>query len=237
MDKKSFWIGGRHAVEAALNNKNREIVRVVSLQEIKVASKRIEIQIENKKFFNKIFMDKDLAHQGIAALIKPLKEHSLEEEIKNNNLKNLIALDGITDTRNVGSIIRNAVAFNIDGIIVNKKEINQDSQAMYKAASGAMENIKIFPVSNITNYIKLLKKNDFWVIGFDSDAKKNFEKFKWFKKNLLIFGSENKGIGKNLLSNCDEVLKINISNKIDSLNVSCATSAVLCNLNSNCFSD
>ena len=237
MDKKSFWIGGRHAVEAALNNKNREIVRVVSLQEIKVASKRIEIQIENKKFFNKIFMDKDLAHQGIAALIKPLKEHSLEEEIKNNNLKNLIALDGITDTRNVGSIIRNAVAFNIDGIIVNKKEINQDSQAMYKAASGAIENIKIFPVSNITNYIKLLKKNDFWVIGFDSNAKRNFEKFKWFKKNLLIFGSENKGIGKNLLSNCDEVLKINISNKIDSLNVSCATSAVLCNLNSNCFSD
>ena len=237
MDKKSFWIGGRHAVEAALNNKNREIVRVVSLQEIKVASKRIEIQIENKKFFNKIFMDKDLAHQGIAALIKPLKEHSLEEEIKNNNLKNLIALDGITDTRNVGSIIRNAVAFNIDGIIVNKKEINQDSQAMYKAASGAMENIKIFPVSNITNYIKLLKKNDFWVIGFDSNAKRNFEKFKWFKKNLLIFGSENKGIGKNLLSNCDEVLKINISNKIDSLNVSCATSAVLCNLNSSRFSD
>ena len=237
MDKKSFWIGGRHAVEAALNNKNREIVRVVSLQEIKVASKRIEIQIENKKFFNKIFMDKDLAHQGIAALIKPLKEHSLEEEIKNNNLKNLIALDGITDTRNVGSIIRNSVAFNIDGIIVNKKEINQDSQAMYKAASGAMENIKIFPVSNITNYIKLLKKNDFWVIGFDSNAKRNFEKFKWFKKNLLIFGSENKGIGKNILSNCDEVLKINISNKIDSLNVSCATSAVLCNLNSNCFSD
>jgi 23S rRNA (guanosine2251-2'-O)-methyltransferase len=237
VDKKSFWIGGRHAVEAALNNKNREIVRVVSLQEIKVASKRIEIQIENKKFFNKIFMDKDLAHQGIAALIKPLKKHSLEEEIKNNNLKNLIALDGITDTRNVGSIIRNAVAFNIDGIIVNKKEINQDSQAMYKAASGAMENIKIFPVSNITNYIKLLKKNDFWVIGFDSNAKRNFEKFKWFKKNLLIFGSENKGIGKNLLSNCDEVLKINISNKIDSLNVSCATSAVLCNLNSNCFSD
>ena len=237
MDKKSFWIGGRHAVEAALNNKNREIVRVVSLQEIKIASKRIEIQIENKKFFNKIFMDKDLAHQGIAALIKPLKEHSLEEEIKNNNLKNLIALDGITDTRNVGSIIRNAVAFNIDGIIVNKKEINQDSQAMYKAASGAMENIKIFPVSNITNYIKLLKKNDFWVIGFDSNAKRNFEKFKWFKKNLLIFGSENKGIGKNLLSNCDEVLKINISNKIDSLNVSCATSAVLCNLNSNRFSD
>ena len=237
MDKKSFWIGGRHAVEAALNNKNREIVRVVSLQEIKVASKRIEIQIENKKFFNKIFMDKDLAHQGIAALIKPLKEHSLEEEIKNNNLKNLIALDGITDTRNVGSIIRNAVAFNIDGIIVNKKEINQDSQAMYKAASGAMENIKIFPVSNITNYIKLLKKNDFWVIGFDSNAKRNFEKFKWFKKNLLIFGSENKGIGKNLLSNCDEVLKINISKKIDSLNVSCATSAVLCNLNSSRFSD
>ena len=237
MDKKSFWIGGRHAVEAALNNKNREIVRVVSLQEIKVASKRIEIQIENKKFFNKIFMDKDLAHQGIAALIKPLKEHSLEEEIKNNNLKNLIALDGITDTRNVGSIIRNSVAFNIDGIIVNKKEINQDSQAMYKAASGAMENIKIFPVSNITNYIKLLKKNDFWVIGFDSNAKRNFEKFKWFKKNLLIFGSENKGIGKNLLSNCDEVLKINISKKIDSLNVSCATSAVLCNLNSSRFSD
>lgn len=237
MDKKSFWIGGRHAVEAALNNKNREIVRVVSLQEIKVASKRIEIQIENKKFFNKIFMNKDLAHQGIAALIKPLKEHSLEEEIKNNNLKNLIALDGITDTRNVGSIIRNAVAFNIDGIIVNKKEINQDSQAMYKAASGAMENIKIFPVSNITNYIKLLKKNDFWVIGFDSNAKRNFEKFKWFKKNLLIFGSENKGIGKNLLSNCDEVLKINISKKIDSLNVSCATSAVLCNLNSSRFSD
>ena len=233
MDKKSFWIGGRHAVEAALNNKNREVVKLISLHEIKLSSKKIEIQIENKKFFNKIFQDKDLAHQGIAALIRPLKECLLEDEIKNNNLKNLIALDGITDTRNIGSIIRNAVAFNIDGIIANKKELNKESPSMYKAASGAMENIKIFSVSNITHYIRLLKKNDFWIIGFDSVSKKNFEDFKWFNKNLLIFGSENNGIGRNLLNNCDEVLKINISNKIESLNVSCATSAVLCNFNSN----
>ena len=233
--KNSYWIVGKHSVNAVLQSPDREIIEIISLKQenFNYNNKKFSYKIVNQKFFNKILDNKEIAHQGIAALVKPLKKLNFLEEIKKKELKNLIMLDEITDTRNIGSIMRNALAFNIDGIIINEKDFNEKSQSMHKASSGSLEKIKIFQVSNLSNALDQLKKNNYWIIGLDGKANEQVENFNWFDKNVLVFGSENKGIRKNILSKCDKVLKISISNKIESLNVSSATSAVLLLLNLN----
>ena len=233
--KNSYWIVGKHSVNAILQNPSREIIEIISLKKeyFKHNNKKISYKIVNQKTFSKILDNNEIAHQGIAALVRPLKKLNFLEEIKKKELKNLIMLDEITDTRNIGSIMRNALAFNIDGIIINEKDFNEKSQSMHKASSGSLEKIKIFQVSNLSNAVDQLKKNNYWIIGLDGKANENVESFDWFDQNVFIFGSENKGIRKNILSKCDKVLKINISNKIESLNVSSATSAALLLLNLN----
>lgn len=229
----SYWIIGKHAVHSAILNHDREIIKVISLKkDYFLDSTLVQYEIVSFKNFQKISNEKDVAHQGIAALVKPLKKLNFLENIKNDQkIKNIIILDEITDTRNIGSIIRTAVAFNIQAIIVNDKDFKESSQAMYKAASGSIEKIKIFKVSNLANAVDQLKKNNFWIMGLDLKAKNFIEDFQWFEKNALIFGSENKGIKKILLSKCDKLLKININKEIESLNVSNAVSATLSIMN------
>lgn len=230
----SYWIIGKHAVHAAILNPDREIIKVISLKkDYFLDGNLIQYEIVSFKNFQKISNEKDVAHQGIAVLVKPLKKLNFLENIKNDQkIKNIIVLDEITDTRNIGSIIRTAVAFNIQAIIVNDKDFKESSQAMHKAASGCIEKIKIFKVSNLSNAVDQLKKNNFWILGLDLKAKNFIEDFQWFEKNALIFGSENKGIKKILLSKCDKLLKININKEIESLNVSNAVSATLSIMNS-----
>ena len=76
-------------------------------------------------------------------------------------------LEEVTDPRNIGSIIRSAVAFNIDGIIVKERSFPSKSKLLYKSASGGTEHIKIFKVSNLNTSLKYLKTKDFWVSAFD----------------------------------------------------------------------
>ena len=110
---------------------------------------------------------------------------------------NFIALDEVTDPRNIGSIIRTAAAFNIDGLIVKDRSFPSKSKALHKSASGATEHLNIFKVSNINSTLIYLKKKNFWVSAFESHGKKDFTKHNWFGKNILLFGSEGFGLKKN----------------------------------------
>ena len=97
---------------------------------------------------------------------------------------------------------------------------------LYKSASGSIEHINIFKVSNLNTALSFLKKNNFWVSAFDSKVEKNFTKHNWSGKNVLIFGSESEGIREKTLSKADFKFKIKISNKIESLNISNSVSIV-----------
>jgi len=225
MNKKKVWIGGIHSVFAALTNKNRDIFEVVTLEKnSKLDNLKINYNIKNKKFFNKIFNNSHIAHQGIAALVSIPKYPDIN--IIKKEIMNVVILDNITDPMNIGTILRNCVAFNIKAI-VNEREFNDSSSSMIKASSGAIEKIKICKVKNLMNTIKTLKKDNFWIIGLDSNSKDSFENHSWNQKNAFIFGSEGKGIKNILKQNCDHLLKININSKINSLNVSSAVSAAL----------
>lgn len=221
--KEKFWVSGRHTINSILQYKKRRIYKVISSDE-KITKSIKGCELVHKSFFNKIFKDEDLVHQNIAAQIDLVEEKLIDHL---NNIKNILILDNVTDPRNIGSIFRSALAFNVDGVILKKGSYKDTSALMFKAASGATERLKIFNEVNISRAINLLKKNGFWIYGLDVGAKNIINKNTTFsKKNAFVFGSEEKGISHLIKNNCDELLKINISN-IDSLNISNAVAASL----------
>ena len=238
MKKTTFLIVGKHAVLEALKNPSRKIERVFLTED---AQKKINRENQNLNLFKKspVFYKSrkeldnlcgrdETAHQGLVAEVEQLEDITLKEfviENKKENL-NLIALEEVTDPRNIGSIIRSAVAFKIDGIIVKERSYPSKSKLLYKSASGGTEHIKIFKVSNINTALKFLKTKEFWVSAFDVNAKKDFTKHNWSGKNILLFGSEGFGIKAKTLENSDFRFKVEMNNKIESLNISNTVSVV-----------
>ena len=238
MKKSTFLIVGKHAVLEALKNPNRKIERVFLTED---AQKNLNRENQNLNLFKKISVfyksRKELdnlcgrdetAHQGLVAEVEQLEDFTLKEFISENKKKNinLIALEEVTDPRNIGSIIRCAVAFNIDGIIVKERSYPSKSKLLYKSASGGTEHIKVFKVSNINTALKFLKTKEFWVSAFDISAKKDFTKHNWQGKNILLFGSEGFGIKAKTLENSDFRFKVIINKNIESLNISNTVSVV-----------
>ena len=238
MKKTTFLIVGKHAVLEALKNPSRKIERVFVTED---AQKKINRENQNLNLFKKINIfyksRKELdnlcgrdetSHQGLVAEVEQLEEITLKEFIINNKKKNLnlIALEEVTDPRNIGSIIRSAVAFKMDGIIVKERSFPSKSKLLYKSASGGTEHIKIFKVSNLNTSLNYLKSKEFWVSAFNITAKKDFTKHDWKGKNVLLFGSEGYGIKAKTLENSDFRFKVNMNNNIESLNISNTVSVV-----------
>ena len=238
MKKTTFLIVGKHAVLEALKNPSRKIERVFVTED---AKKNINRENQNLNLFKKVnffFKSKkeldnlcgrdETAHQGLVAEVEQLEEITLKEFIVENKKKNLnfIALEEVTDPRNIGSIIRSAVAFRMDGIIVKERSFPSKSKLLYKSASGGTEHIKIFKVSNINTALKYLKSKEFWVSAFDVSATKDFTKNNWKGKNVLLFGSEGYGIKAKTLENSDFKFKVNMNDNIESLNISNTVSVV-----------
>jgi 23S rRNA (guanosine2251-2'-O)-methyltransferase len=149
-----------------------------------------------------------------------LEKPILKDFIKDQNNITFVCLDGVTDPRNIGSLIRSAASFDIDGIIIKERHFPDESKLMYKAASGAMEYINIFEVSNINSTLKNLKDKNFWVYGFDGKGDKIFTDIKWKGNNILLFGSEGSGMHEHTTKYADFLVKIDINKKIESLNIS-----------------
>ena len=241
MNKSSFFIIGQHAVIEALKNPKRKVLRVFLTEESKKNIHRkspninllndIKVYFKTKKELDKYSTKENLLHQGYVAEIEQLEKLVLKDFIKIKKNITLVCLDGVTDPRNIGSVIRSAASFNIDGIIVKERQFPNESKLMYKAASGAMEYINIFEVANINSTLKNLKEKNFWVYGFDGSGKKDFTDINWKGNNILLFGSEGFGLHKHTSKYSDFLVKININNKIESLNISNSASIVFHHLN------
>tara|TARA_B100000035_G_scaffold297456_1_gene290250 strand:- start:454 stop:1197 length:744 start_codon:yes stop_codon:yes gene_type:complete len=238
MKKTTFLIVGKHAVLEALKNPLRRIERVFLTEDAQKKLnrenqnlnlfKKINVFYKSRKELNNLCGKSEIAHQGLVAEVEQLEEITLKEFVIENKKENinLIALEEVSDPRNIGSIIRSAVAFNIDGIIVKERSYPSKSKLLYKSASGGAEHIKIFQVSNINTALKYLKTKEFWVSAFDISAKKDFTKHNWRGKNILLFGSEGFGIKAKTLENSDFRFKVNMDNNIESLNISNTVSIV-----------
>ena len=238
MKKTTFLIVGKHAVLEALKNPSRKIERVFLTEDSqKILNrenqnlnlfKKMNVFYKSRRELDNLCGRDETAHQGLVAEVEQLEEITLKEFVKENkkNNLNLIALEEVTDPRNIGSIIRSAVAFDIDGVIVKERSYPSKSKLLYKSASGGTEHIKIFQVSNINTALKFLKTKDFWVSAFDVSAKKDFTEHNWKGKNVLLFGSEGFGIKAKTLENSDFRFRVEINNNIESLNISNTVSVV-----------
>ena len=236
MNKSSFFIIGQHAVIEALKNPKRKVLRVFLTEESKKNIYRknpnknllddVKVYFKTKKELDKYSTKENLLHQGYVAEVEHLDKPILKDYIKSKNNMTFVCLDGVTDPRNIGSVIRSAASFNIDGIIIKERHFSNDSKLMYKAASGAIEYVNIFEVANINSTLKNLKEKNFWVYGFDGKGKKDFTDVDWKGNNILLFGSEGFGMHQHTSKYADFLVKINIDNKIESLNISNSASIV-----------
>ncbi len=241
MNKSSFFIIGQHAVLEALRNPKRKVLRVFLTEESKKNIHRkspnknllnnIKVYFKTKKELDKYSTKENLLHQGYVAEIEHLDKPSLKDFIKGKNNLTLVCLDGVSDPRNIGSLIRSAASFNIDGVIIKNRHFPNESKLMYKAASGAMEYVNIFEVSNINSTLKNLKDKNFWIYGFDGKGDKNFTNLEWKGNNILLFGSEGSGMHKHTSKYADFLVKIKIDNKIESLNISNSAAIVFHHIN------
>ncbi len=239
MKKTTFYIAGKHAVTEALKNPNRNVLRVFltedSKKKINIDNqslnllKNIKLYYKTKKELDRMCSKDEILHQGLIAEIKHLEKKNIKNYLMSNeNKKNItfVALEEVTDPRNIGSIIRSATSFNIAGIIVKERSFPSESKLLYKSASGCMEYINIFEVSNINTTLKYLKTKNFWICGFDKDAKKDFTEHDWKGNNVLLFGSEGYGLKYQTSRNSDFLLKIQINKQVESLNISNSASVV-----------
>ena len=241
MNKRTFFIIGKHAVIEALKNPNRKVLRVFLTEDSKKNIHRenqrdnllkdIKVYFKTKKELDKYSGNEDIQHQGYVAELEHVEDLSLKDFIKNKNNLTFVCLNEVTDPRNIGSIIRSAASFYIDGIIVKERHFPHESKLLYKSASGCVEHLNIFQVSNINTTLKYLKTRDFWVSAFSSHAKKDFTKHKWDGRNVLLFGSEGYGLKQKTLMHSDFEFKININENIESLNISNTVSIVCHHIN------
>ena len=230
MNKSSFFIIGQHAVIEALKNTKRKVLRVFLTEESKKNIHRkspkkdllkdVKVYFKTKKELDKYSTKENLLHQGYVAEIEHLEKLDLKGFVKEKKNITLVCLDGVTDPRNIGSLIRSATSFNIDGIIIKERHFPSESKLMYKAASGSIEYINIFEVSNINSTLKNLKDKNFWVYGFDGKGKKNFTDIEWKGNNILLFGSEGSGMHQHTSKYADFLVRIDINSNIESLNIS-----------------
>ena len=241
MNKSSFFIVGQHAVLEALKNPKRKVLRLFLTEESKKNIHRksqkknllqdVKVHFKTKKELDKYSTKENLLHQGYVAEIEHLEKPTLKDFIKNKDEITLVCLDGVTDPRNIGSLIRSAASFSIDGIIIKERNFPNESKLMYKAASGAMEYVNIFEISNINSTLKNLKEKNFWVYGFDGRGEKKFTDIEWRGNNILLFGSEGHGMHKHTSKYADFLVKIDIDKKIESLNISNSAAIVFHHLN------
>tara|TARA_B100001029_G_C14935101_1_gene379916 strand:+ start:69 stop:806 length:738 start_codon:yes stop_codon:yes gene_type:complete len=241
MNKSSYFIVGKHPVIEALRNKERKVLKIFLTEESKKTIHRespnnnllkdLKIFYKTKKELDNYCRNENILHQGFVAEVEKLEKIELKSFINNEKKLNFVCLAGATDPRNIGSIIRSASAFNIDAMIVRERDYPETSKLMHKAASGSIEHLNIIVVTNINSTLKYLREKNFWIYGFDSMGNKKLNDIKWEGNNVIVFGSEGYGMKKHTEKYLDFMVKIEINNKIESLNLSNSASIVFHHIN------
>ena len=190
--------------------------------------KKIKFSFVPKEKFRKY---KDKNHQGAVAILSPVSILSIDELISRtfSDKKTLtyLLLDGITDTRNFGAIIRTSLAAYVDGIIISQNNSAPINSDVVKTSSGAVFKIPIARVSNLKDAIIHLNSMNIDVYSLSEKGSNTIYDINFKKSIGIIMGSEDKGISKGIISLSQDTIKIPISNSIDSLNVSSAFSVVI----------
>lgn len=232
MDQNVELIYGRNPVKEALKaNRVKEVFisETFSDNDLLIELKSLNIKI-TKKNNNELSKMVDGVHQGIVAIIKRYEYSSFEDILRESKkVKNplIIMLDEINDPHNLGAIMRSADIFGVIGIIVKKHHQALLNATVAKTSAGAINFVKVAQVSNLSQSIKTLKDNGFWVISADGSGDTNYFDLKYDFPCVLVIGNEGRGISRLVLENSDYVVKIPMHGKINSLNASVAAAILM----------
>ena len=166
-------------------------------------------------------------HQGIVIECEMLAQPSLASWLDEKIDKPILLLDQITDPHNVGAILRSAAAFDVGAVIATDRNAPTEGGVMAKAASGALEVVPLITVTNLVQAIEKIKKSGYWIAGMDGNAKQTIAEAKLDSKTALVLGAEGSGLRRLTAEHCDYLVKLPMSGRIESLNVSNAAAVAL----------
>lgn len=222
-----YWMYGLHACHAALNNPKRSIhtIHILPKHESLIPQNhQRKIQIVTPKELDALFKD-SVVHQGIALKVDPLS-HILSNNWEEKSRSRYLVLDGLEDVHNLGAALRCAAAFDARGVIVQEEKNIHENGVLAKIASGALERVPLIKVVNISNTLKELKKQGFWILGFCEKGEDMHNQLKTFEHCVLVFGSEGKGMRPLVSKQCDVLLKYQTAD-FSTLNLSTACAIAL----------
>jgi 23S rRNA (guanosine2251-2'-O)-methyltransferase len=220
---------GKHAVAAALDNKERKVLRAWATREAAAFMQfppDLPLTLAEAPDLGRL-VPHDAPHQGVVIEVEPL-EAWLDELIRDASEKStLLVLDQVTDPHNVGAILRSAAAFGAVGIVTQDRHSPPESGVVAKAASGALERIPWVRVVNLARALEEIGEAGFWRIGLAGDAKMSLSEALGPPRLALVLGAEGAGLRPNTREHCDALARLPITDAVESLNVSNAAAVAL----------
>ncbi|WP_294277556.1 23S rRNA (guanosine(2251)-2'-O)-methyltransferase RlmB [uncultured Sphingomonas sp.] len=228
-NRPRFW--GRHAVTAALANPNRTVRKIWGTREALAALDLppiLPVTFADAADLGRL-VPSDAPHQGLVAEVDPLEDiwlGDLLHEVQDNR-RPLVVLDQVTDPHNVGAILRSAAAFDAVGIVTQDRHAPPESGTVARSASGALETVPWVRVVNLARALEEIAEAGFWRIGLTGHANQTLAQAMGTQRICIVLGAEGEGMRQNTEAHCDELAKLPISSKVESLNVSNAAAIAL----------
>ncbi len=224
-----MWLYGRHAVTAALDNPRRAAHRLIITGDwMPPAAAGVPSAERAGRADLDALLGAGAVHQGVALLVDVLPTTPLEEICDRATADALVVvLDQVTDPQNVGAVLRAAAAFGAAAVIVQDRHAPPVTGALAKAASGALEHVPLVRVPNLTRALDKLKQAGFWCLGLERGVEATLVEAAVDGRMALILGAEGKGMRRLTRDNCDALVHIPMSDKVESLNVSNAAAVAL----------
>lgn len=232
-------IYGRHSVLSALENQ-RQLNRIWITQQMRYSSRfhtllplaKARGTVIDEVGYNRLdMMTGGATHQGVAAQVAPYAYCELEELITRAKSATeqpvILVADGITDPHNLGAIARTAEAMGAQGLVIPQRRATGVTSAVVKVAAGALENLSVARVVNLSRTLEALKEAGFWLYGLSEKADQPLHEIELKGAIVLVVGSEGEGLSLLTQRCCDALVSIPLSGKTPSLNVSVATGMAL----------
>jgi 23S rRNA (guanosine2251-2'-O)-methyltransferase len=174
------------------------------------------------------------SHQGVLARVSAARYADADELLESVAFRVgtvteplVVVLDGVEDPRNLGAILRTAECAGVHGVFMAERRAVGLTETVAKAAAGAVEYVPVARVTNLARLIERLKESNVWVVGTAADAPLAYTKWDWTRSSAVVLGGEGAGLHRLVRERCDALVRIPVSGRIESLNVSVAAGVVL----------
>jgi 23S rRNA (guanosine2251-2'-O)-methyltransferase len=222
-------IFGLHAVEAALANPDRPILRLLATENAAhrlgplLAKRKITVKAATPRDLDRL-LGPDTVHQGVGLETEPLPPVGLDDVDPNGIL---LVLDQVTDPQNVGAALRSAAAFGAAGLMLTERHSPPFSGTLAKAASGALDLVPIVLVKNLGQSLSELGERGVLRVGLAEEAGEALEDTALTRPLALVLGAEGKGLRQLTRERCDRLCRISTASALASLNVSNAAAIAM----------